>query len=148
MMYDYSQPYWVQSQPRMNPYGQIQQQQSVPIQNSIFGQQQPVMQTGLNGRTVNDISEVNANEVPMDGSKAVFPKADGTEIYVKQWNANGTISTVTYKLSTTDESVKSVNQMEQFNIIMNQRFDAIEQMIDEIKVGSPARKSVKKEVSE
>ena len=62
-------------------------------------QQQPMSQqiAGINGRIVQAVENINANEVPMDGSMAFFPKQDMSEIYVKGWNANGTINTIVYK---------------------------------------------------
>ena len=52
---------------------------------------------GISGRQVQSISEINANEVPMNGSMAYFPKNDMSEIYAKGWNADGTIKTIVYK---------------------------------------------------
>lgn len=49
---------------------------------------------GINGRVVQAVENINANEVPMDGSMAFFPKQDMSEIYVKGWNADGTIRTI------------------------------------------------------
>ena len=62
-------------------------------------QQQPMPQqiAGINGRIVQAVENINANEVPMDGSVAFFPKQDLTEIYAKSWNADGTIRTLTFK---------------------------------------------------
>ena len=62
-------------------------------------QQQPMSQqiVGINGRIVQAVENINANEVPMDGSVAFFPKQDLTEIYAKSWNADGTIRTLTFK---------------------------------------------------
>lgn len=62
-------------------------------------QQQPMPQqiVGINGRIVQAVENINANEVPMDGSVAFFPKQDLTEIYAKSWNADGTIRTLTFK---------------------------------------------------
>ena len=46
---------------------------------------------------VNSVEEVTANDVPMNAPFAIFPKADGSEVYIKSWSANGLIQTVTYK---------------------------------------------------
>ena len=54
---------------------------------------------------------INANEVPMDGSMAFFPKQDMSEIYVKGWNADGTIKTVVYKPYTAPKDNQTVNSM-------------------------------------
>lgn len=73
------------------PYGTVQYQQpSMPPQQL---QQQP---RGIAGRMVGAPSEIVPNEVPMDGSVAFFPTADGSAIFAKAWNPNGTISTVQY----------------------------------------------------
>ena len=74
--------------------------------------QQPMPQqiAGINGRIVQAVENINANEVPMDGSMAFFPKQDMSEIYVKGWNADGTINTIVYKpCCETREAIQGVN---------------------------------------
>ena len=73
------------------PYGNVQYQQPpMPPQQLT---QQP---RGIAGRMVGAPSEIVPNEVPMDGSVAFFPTSDGSAIFAKAWNPNGTISTVQY----------------------------------------------------
>lgn len=38
-----------------------------------------------------------ANDVPMNGNAAFFPKADGSELQVHSWASDGTIQMVVYK---------------------------------------------------
>lgn len=79
-------------------YQQNLQQPLVPTPMSGANQQAMSQQIpGINGRIVQAVENINANEVPMDGSMAFFPKQDMSEIYVKSWNANGTIKTTVYK---------------------------------------------------
>ena len=80
---------------RMNFLQNYQQSLQQPMQTN----QQPIPQQtiGINGRMVQGVENINANEVPMDGSMAFFPKQDLSEIYVKSWNANGRIKTIVYK---------------------------------------------------
>ena len=73
------------------PYGTVQYQQP-----SMPPQTQPQMPRGIAGRMVGAPSEIVPNEVPMDGSVAFFPTSDGSAIFAKAWNPNGTISTVRY----------------------------------------------------
>lgn len=80
---------------RMNFLQNYQQSLQQPIQ--INQQPMPQQIAGINGRIVQTVENINANEVPMDGSMAFFPKQDMSEIYVKGWNANGTINTIVYK---------------------------------------------------
>lgn len=58
---------------------------------------QPNVQPSLiNGRSVDTLEEITAGEVPLNGSLAVFPKRDGSVVYVKSMNGNGTIDTRYY----------------------------------------------------
>ena len=86
------------------PYQQVQQQRFQPQEQMLATQMSgtaqqlmPQQAIGLNGRIVQVVENINANEVPMDGSMAFFPKQDLSEIYVKGWNADGTIKTIVYK---------------------------------------------------
>lgn len=74
-------------------YQQSLQQQPMQMNQQLMPQQI----AGINGRIVQAVENINANEVPMDGSMAFFPKQDMSEIYVKGWNADGTIRTIVYK---------------------------------------------------
>jgi hypothetical protein len=85
---------------------QPQEQALVQMQGTY--QQQPV---GINGRMVQSVENINANEVPMDGSMAFFPKQDMSEIYVKAWDANGLIKTIVYKPYIAPKDNQTVNSM-------------------------------------
>lgn len=50
----------------------------------------------LQGKVVDSIDMVRANEVPFGGF-GIFPKGDLSEVYVKSWNSNGTTQINTYK---------------------------------------------------
>lgn len=91
---------YIQSQnPYMDRMNFLQNYQQSLQQQPMQMNQQPIPQqiAGINGRMVQAVENINANEVPMDGSMAFFPKQDMSEIYVKGWNANGTINTIVYK---------------------------------------------------
>lgn len=101
-------------QPAQNPYmdrmNQLQQyQQSLQMPQPQF-QGQPMQAPGIIGRVVNDFSEITANDVPMNGNAAFFPKVDGSELQVRSWASNGTIQTIVYK------PVLEKNQAEAANI--------------------------------
>lgn len=91
---------YMQSQnPYMDRMNFLQNYQQSLQQQPVQMNQQPMPQqiAGINGRVVQAVENINANEVPMDGSMAFFPKQDMSEIYVKGWNADGTINTIVYK---------------------------------------------------
>lgn len=85
-------PYMQSQNPYMDRMNFLQN-----YQQSLQQQPMPQQIAGINGRIVQAVENINANEVPMDGSMAFFPKQDMSEIYVKGWNANGTINTIVYK---------------------------------------------------
>lgn len=72
--------------------------------NGMYGFQQPQMQQQfqtyqprqIQGRMVTSPDEITVQEVPSDGSMALFPSADGSCIYGKRWESNGSISTFVY----------------------------------------------------
>ena len=115
----------------------------MPYQNNMFPQYlnpymqpvQPVPQTrGLSGMIVQSPDKITADCVPMDGSAAFFPKQDMSEIYVKNWCADGTIRTMIYKpieisgVTTKNDSGTSQNVTEVFE----QRFDELVGKIDKL----------------
>lgn len=76
-----------------------------PYYNNYPYQQMPSVQPNqpsyispvtLPGAVVNDISTIGADMVPMTGKPSVFPLMDGSAVYLKMWNNQGTISTVKY----------------------------------------------------
>lgn len=100
---------------RMNFLQNYQQSLQQPVAGTqmSLANQQPMPQqiVGINGRIVQAVENINANEVPMDGSMAFFPKQDMSEIYVKGWNADGTIRTIVYKPYTAPKDNQTVNSM-------------------------------------
>ncbi len=122
---------------RMNYMQQYQQNLQPVQQQSVPVQSQQTM--GIAGRTVQSVEQITANEVPMDGSLAFFPRQDMAEIYAKQWNADGTIKTVIYR-PVIDNAVNSQgnNQNQQITIpddvtqaFMN-RFDELSGKIEQL----------------
>lgn len=94
-----------------NPMANIQRFQSQEQIQPQIQQPMPQQIAGINGRIVQAVENINANEVPMDGSMAFFPKQDMSEIYVKGWNADGTINTIVYKPYTAPKDNQTVKSM-------------------------------------
>lgn len=113
-----------------NPMANIQRfQPQEQMQQTI-----PQQITGINGRIVQEVDNINANEVPMDGSMAFFPKQDLSEIYVKGWNADGTIRTTVFKPVSNSNGINTSNIVPESKISLSEeitegimkRFDEIE----------------------
>lgn len=121
-----------------------QQQSSWPSgnQQSVNFTQQNAQQQRfvLPGHLVNDISEVQINEVPMDGSYNVFPLRDLSAIYLKFWDNDGQFKTRRYILVDDSQSQNVTNQNQtQMDEVMS-KITSLESMVKKI-----LRKSYKNE---
>ena len=139
MMQPYLNPnYFNQYNQMPNPYmdrmAQLQQ-----YQQSL---QQPVSQAQMSamGKIVDSIDVVKATDIPMDGNAYYFPKADGTEVYCKQWLQNGTTRILTFKPVLEDNPNNVSSDTEKFKISLSdevtdvfmKRLDALEKRIDDL----------------
>ena len=102
--------------PYMDRMAQLQQYQQnlQPAQMPGTYPQQP---QGIIGRSVNDFSEITANDVPMDGRSAVFPKNDMSEIQVRTWGNDGKIIATSYK-----PILEHQNQMADISILESEKW--------------------------
>lgn len=104
---------------------QMQPQQTM---NQMPVQAQPQAAASLlNGKLVDSLDIVKATEVPI-GGYGVFPKADLSEIYIKAWNNNGTISITTFKpiVSENDQETADVSNT------LIQKMETLEAKLDMI----------------
>ena len=92
------------------------------------------------GKMVDSIDVVKATDIPMDGNTYYFPKADGTEVYCKQWLQNGTTRILTFKPVFEDNpnNVSSDAEKLKFDLsdkatdTLMKRFDELEKRIDDL----------------
>ena len=129
-------------------YQQTYQQPQVPVQymdrlGQLQNMQQPQMmqqpvqrQSGINGAVVEDFGIITANDVPMDGNGAVFIKRDGSEIQIRNWTANRTITTNVFKPVQTDKpneiSITEENSLERLSSAFDGRFRELFEKIDKL----------------
>lgn len=115
-------------------YGYYQQQQfQQPMNQAMYNMPQNYQQPQYNnarmvrGRVVDNINEVMANEVSLDGSVSVFPVADLSCIYAKVWTGDGSIKTFKF----VPELAETPAQKEKENVpaLINERFDRLEKLI-------------------
>ena len=50
----------------------------------------------IHGRPVSSVAEIGVGDVPTDGTTGWFPAHDGSCVWAKRWNANGSITTTRY----------------------------------------------------
>lgn len=102
---NYYAQYLPNQQPYVNPYLQrmenLQQFQqtlnSAPVQNQF-----PAL-----GKIVESMDIVRVTDIPMDGNMYYFPKADGTEVYGKQFGKDGKTRILTFKPVLEDDTSNS-----------------------------------------
>lgn len=91
MMYQQPQmqfnPY-MQRMENLQQFQQVLQQPTMPTQQTQF---QPL------GKIVESMDIVKVTDIPMDGNMYYFPKADGTEIYAKQFGVDGKTRILTFE---------------------------------------------------
>ena len=141
-----------------NPYAQMNNMYAQPnnpyadrmnfLQNYQQSLQQPIVPTQMSGanqmsalgKMVDSIDVVKATDIPMDGNSYYFPKADGTEVYCKQWLQNGTTRILTFKpvfednpnnLSSDTEKLK-ISLSDEVTEVFMKRFDELEKRIDDL----------------
>ena len=134
-------------QPQFNPY--LQRTENLQqFQQTI----QPTNQFPAIGKVVESMDIVKVTDIPMDGNSYYFPKADGTEIYSKQFMPNGQTRILTFKplledspntLSSEEEKLK----FNTFNEVLIGIQEDIKTLTDKVeKLSKPTK--AKKEVSE
>lgn len=106
---------WAQNSPYANPVSQTQ-----------------MKMPGIYGHFVNSESEITPNEVPMDGSYAIFPTNDFSRVFIKSWNMDGTISTREFSPVVNSDKVDDMKTSElslaQFDTIL-EKLSHIEQQL-------------------
>ena len=93
-------------------------------------QQEP---QGIMGKIVQNAEMITANDVPLNGSVAFFPKQDLSEIYAKSWTADGVIRTMTFKPIQNEEVSNSSTEIteSQIEAILDVT-DGLEKTLNEI----------------
>lgn len=100
------------------------------------------------GKMVDSMDIVKATDIPMDGNMYYFPKADGSEIFVKQWLPNGTTQILTFKPSLQTEQANSLSGTENGDM---GKYEALEKRFNDLferfeKVEKYVKVKAKKEV--
>ena len=105
----------------------------------------PPLRSYLYGRMVMSPMEITPQEVPMDGSIAMFPTSDMSCVYIKTWGSDGTIKTFRYvpePINGSPTAGQNSHDMDALFASLNQRLDKIEKMLTR----KPYHNKPKKEV--
>ena len=126
--------------PYMERMAQLQQYQQSLQQPLTPTQMSGANQMSALGKMVDSIDVVKATDIPMDGNAYYFPKADGTEVYCKQWLQNGTTRILTFKPvfeynpnnSSSDTEKLKISISDEVTEVFMKRFDELEKRIDDL----------------
>ena len=149
--------YQTQTQnPYMDRMVQLQQYQQSLQQPLVPTQMSGANQMSALGKMVDSIDVVKATDIPMDGNAYYFPKADGTEVYCKQWLQNGTTRILTFKPVFEDNSMNLSSDAEKLKIglsdevteVFMKRFDELEKRLDSLTPKKPATRAKKESDAE
>ena len=142
--------------PYMDRMTQLQQYQQSLQQPLVPTQMPGANQMSALGKMVDSIDVVKATDIPMDGNTYYFPKADGTEVYCKQWLQNGTTRILTFKPVLEDNPNNVSYDTEKFKISLSdevtdvfmKRFDELEKRLDSLTPKKPATRAKKESDAE
>lgn len=98
-------------------------------QSNNFGTQNPPMV--IQGKVVDSYDVFKAMDVPLDGSITYFPQVDGSVIYTKQLQMDGTSKVNVYELKNPNANVTQNNT----NNIQKEDIEKLYQDISELKKG-------------
>lgn len=154
--YFHTQNYMNTQSNRMNPI----EQQYQPYQNPYIPNitnNQPMMnnnQVYLQGRMVESREVVTVIDAPLDGSVIYFPQTDGTAIYTKQLQRDGTSKTVVYKLVDDNNSTPQTKQEEfvskedinkiysEIKTSLEEKINMLVKKIDELAISMPNKENL------
>lgn len=109
----------------------------------------------ISGRVVNSLDDITVQEVPTDGTVALFPSADGTCVYSKRWTPDGNISTMRFVPEVQETQPQQPSPLDVINDRISELFDVVERIEErlpyEVEAKRPAttrRKAVKADAAE
>lgn len=123
---NYAYPYYAGNDYRVSPT----YVPSAPMPQNPTPQYQNNTAHQVIGRTVSDPNQVMPGEVARDGSMSVFPMADGSAVYGKMLQPDGTIRTVRYVPEQADQPTQQ-DPLAAFMSHLDARMDALEQKLDQ-----------------
>lgn len=133
----------------------------MPMQQAYQPYQQPYQQMltrmvpQISGRVVNSLDDITVQEVPTDGTVALFPSADGKCVYSKRWTPDGNIATMRFVPEASEAQPKQPSQLDIIDNRISELFDAVERIEERLpydveakRTSVPRRKAVKANAAE
>lgn len=142
-----------QFQPMPSAYMPVQQ--AYPPYRQPYRQMPTRMVPQISGRVANSLDDITVQEVPTDGTVALFPSADGKCIYSKRWTPDGNISTMRFVPEASEAQPKQPSQLDIIDNRISELFGVVERIEDRLpydvetkRATTPRRKAVKTNAAE
>lgn len=87
-------------------YGQVQVPPNMLGNQNLTRNTQTFRPSYIPGKTISNLKDIVPQDVPMDGSAAIFPMSDLSCIYIKAWGSDGLIKDFKYVLEPTNSEQK------------------------------------------
>lgn len=110
----------------------------MPVQQPYQPYQQPYRQMPtrvvpqIPGRVVNSPDDITVQEVPTDGTVALFPATDGKCIYGKRWTPDGNISTMRFVPEASEAQPEQPSRLDIIDDRISELFDVVERIEDRL----------------
>lgn len=108
-------------------YGQVQVPPNMLGNQNLDRNAQTFRPSYIPGKTISNLKDIVPQDVPMDGSAAIFPMSDLSCIYVKAWGADGLIKDFKYVLEPANPEQKIPEGNFQETIL--DRLNSIEELV-------------------
>lgn len=109
----------------------------------------------ISGRVVNSLDDITVQEVPTDGTAALFPAADGSCIYSKRWTPDGNILTMRFVPEASEAQPQQPSQLDIIDNRISELFDVVERIEERLpyevetkRTATTRRKAVKADAAE
>lgn len=119
----------------------------MPMQQAYQPYQQPYQQMPtrmvpqIAGRVVNSLDDIKVQEVPTDGTMALFPSADGKCIYSKRWTPDGNITTMRFVPEVSEAQPKQPSPFDIINNRISELFDVVERIEERLPIEVETKRS-------
>lgn len=110
----------------------------MPVQQAYQPYRQPYPQMPtrmvpqISGRVVNSPDDITVQEVPTDGTVALFPAADGSCVYSKRWTPDGNILTMRFVPEASDDQPEQPSRLDIIDDRISELFDVVERIEDRL----------------
>lgn len=117
---------------QLMPSAYTPMQQAYPPYRQPYRQMPTRTVPQIPGRVVDSLDDITVQEVPTDGTMALFPAADGKCIYGKRRTPDGDISTMRFVPEASEAQPEQPSRLDIIDDRISELFDAVERIEDRL----------------